>query len=175
MFSYHRSRINLKRLFTFVVISVALVTTACGFQLRGVADLPFKNLYIQGGQLTLTRDLERQLKANGVRVVQKSEDAEVMLELMSENNLKRIMSLSGGGLVREFELSYVLNYRIRDASNPLWGPVQTIRGRRDVSYNDNVLLGKAEEEARLYQDMRSDAVRVLLNRLTSFNPTKSQN
>lgn len=169
------TRINFQRLFAFICISAALVLSACGFQLRGVADLHFKNLYIQGGQLSLVQDLERQLKANGVTIVQNSEDAEVMLELMSENNLKRIMSLSGGGLVREFELSYVLNYRIRDASNPLWGPVQTIRGRRDVSYNDNVLLGKAEEEVRLYQDMRYDAVRVLLNRLTSFNPAKPKN
>lgn len=157
-----------------IVLILSLVLSACGFQLRGVADLSFKNLYIQGSQLTLSRDLERQLKANGVKVVQKSEDAEVMLELMSESSQRRIMSLSGGGLVREFELLYSLNYRIRDAKNPLWGPVQTIRGRRDVSYNDNVLLGKAEEEARLNQDMRNDAVRELLKRLTAYKPSTAQ-
>jgi LPS-assembly lipoprotein len=157
-----------------IALFMTLAISACGFQLRGVADLSFKNLYIQGGQLTLSRDLERQLKANGIKIVQKSEDAEVLLDLMSESSQRRIMSLSGGGLVREFELLYFLNFRIREASNPLWGPVQTIRGRRDVSYNDNVLLGKAEEEARLNQDMRNDAVRELLKRLTSYKPVASQ-
>jgi len=164
---HQASLIALSLLITFVL-------AACGFQLRGTADLTFKNLYIQGSQLTLSRDLERQLKANGVKIVQKSEDAEVLLELMSESSQRRIMSLSGGGLVREFELLYFLNYRIRDANNPLWGPVQTIRGRRDVSYNDNVLLGKAEEEARLNQDMRNDAVRELLKRLTAYKPSATQ-
>lgn len=157
-----------------LALLLTLTFTACGFQLRGVADLSFKNLYIQGSQLSLSRDLERQLKANGVTVVQKADDAEVLLELMSESSQRRIMSLSGGGLVREFELLYSLNYRIRDAKNPLWGPVKTIRGRRDVSYNDNVLLGKAEEEARLNQDMRNDAVRELLKRLTAYKPNTAQ-
>jgi LPS-assembly lipoprotein len=157
-----------------IVMLLAMIVTACGFKLRGVADLSFKNLYIQGAKLTLSRDLERQLKANGVTIVQKSEDAEVLLELMSESSQKRIMSLSGGGLVREFELLYLLNFRIREANNPLWGPVQTIRGRRDLSYNDNVLLGKAEEEARLNLDMRNDAIRELLKRLTSFKPNPAE-
>lgn len=162
-------------LLALTLLMLSLLVSACGFQLRGVADLSFKNLYIQGGQLTLSRELERQLKANGVKIVQKAEDAELLLELMSENSQRRIMSLSGGGLVREFELLYFLNFRIREANNPLWGPVQTIRGRRDVSYNDNVLLGKAEEEARLNQDMRNDAVRELLKRLTSYKPSNTQN
>jgi LPS-assembly lipoprotein len=153
-----------------IAVLLALIVSACGFKLRGVADLSFNTLYIQGSKLTLSRDLERQLKANGVTIVQSADDAEVLLELMSKSSQKRIMSLSGGGLVREFELLYLLNFRIREASNPLWGPVQTIRGRRDLSYNDNVLLGKAEEEARLNLDMRSDAIRELLKRLTSYKP-----
>ena len=80
------------------------------------------------------------------------------------------MSLSGGGLVREFELIYLLNFRIREASNPIWGPLQTIRNRRDFSYNDNALLGKVEEEERLNADMRQDAIRELLRRLAAVKP-----
>ena len=153
-------------LFTMVL----MVLSGCGFQLRGTADLAFKNVYIQGGKLSITRDLERTLKINGVQIADKSEDAELMLDLVGESNQKRIMSLSGGGLVREFELIYLLNFRVREASNPIWGPVQTIRNRRDFSYNDNALLGKAEEEERLNADMRQDAIREVLRRLTAIKP-----
>ena len=158
-----------------VIMMLTLALSACGFQLRGAADLAFKTLYIQGGKLSISRDLARSLKANGVQVVDKAEDAELLLELLSESNQKRILSLSGGGLVREFELIYLLNFRVREASSPTWGAVQTVRGRRDFSYNDDALLGKAEEEARLNADMRNDSVRELLRRLTAIKPAAAQN
>ena len=166
----HAGLISRNIAYMFVAVLLALIISACGFQLRGAADLSFKNLYIQGAKLTLSKDLERQLKTNGVKIVDQAEDAELLLDLMNETSQKRIMSLSGGGLVREFELLYFLNFRIREANNPLWGPVQTIRGRRDFSYNDNALLGKAEEETRLNADMRNDAIRELLRRLTAYKP-----
>jgi len=157
-----------------IIMLLTLALSACGFQLRGAADLAFKRRYIQGGKLTISRDLARNLKTNGVQVVQNAEDAELLLELLSESNQKRILSLSGGGLVREFELIYLLNFRVREASSPTWGPVQTLRGRRDFSYSDSALLGKAEEEARLNADMRADAIRELLRRLTAIKPAAEQ-
>ncbi len=153
---------------------IALAFSACGFQLRGAADLAFKNLYMQGSKLSISKDLTRLLQTNGVQVVDKAEDAELLLELLSESSQKRIQSLSGGGLVREFELIYLLNFRIREAGSATWGPVQTIRGRRDFSYSDSALLGKAEEEARLNSDMRNDAMRELLRRLTAYKPAAAQ-
>lgn len=155
--------------FSLLLLS-AFVLSSCGFQLRGAADLSFKTLYIQGSKLSISRDLTRSLKSNGIKIVDKSEDAEILLELLSESNQKRIQSLSGGGLVREFELIYLLNYRIRDASSPTWEQVQTIRGRRDFSYSDSALLGKAEEESRLNADMRNDAIRELQRRLAAIKP-----
>ena len=160
--------------FIGVIMLIALALSACGFQLRGAADLAFKNLYMQGSKLSISRDLTRLLQTNGVQVVDKAEDAELLLELLSESNQKRIQSLSGGGLVREFELIYLLNFRIREAGSATWGPVQTIRGRRDFSYDDSALLGKAEEEARLNSDMRNDAMRELLRRLTTYKPATAQ-
>lgn len=157
-----------------IIMLLTLALSACGFQLRGAADLAFKTLYIQGGKLTISRDLARTLKNNGVQVVEKAEDAELLLELLSESNQKRILSLSGSGLVREFELIYLLNFRVREAASPTWGPVQTLRGRRDFSYSDDALLGKAEEEARLNADMRNDAIRELLRRLTAIKPVAVQ-
>lgn len=157
-----------------IIMLLTLALSACGFQLRGEADLAFKTLHIQGGKLSISRDLTRTLKANGVQVVEKSEDAELFLDLLSESNQKRILSLSGSGLVREFELIYLLNFRVREASSPTWGQVQTLRGRRDFSYSDDALLGKAEEEARLNADMRNDAVRELLRRLSAIRPAAAQ-
>ena len=88
----YRSSAKATLIFT-LVFTFAL--SACGFQLRGNADLSFKTLYIQGSTLTISRDLKRSFKTNGIQVVDTVENAELLLEMMGEVNEKRILSLSG--------------------------------------------------------------------------------
>jgi LPS-assembly lipoprotein len=153
-----------------VVFLLALTLSACGYQLRGVADLSFKKLYIQGAPLSISKDLKRSLKTNGIQVVDNAEQADLLLELLSEANEKQILSLSGTGVVREYELNYRASFRTRAPANPIWSAPQTVQTRRNYSYNDSALLGKAEEEARLNLDMHNDAVREVLRRLTAVKP-----
>lgn len=159
-------RLTLNRHFSLMVILI-LSLTACGFQLRGTADLSFKNIHIQGNKLSISRDLARSLQTNGIKIVENTNDAELFLELLGESNQKRILSLSGGGLVREFELHYQVTFRTRAPSNTIWSPAQTVQSQRSFSYNDDALLGKAEEEARLNADMRNDAIREIMRRLSA--------
>ncbi len=153
-----------------LTLLLSLSLAACGFQLRGVANLSFKTLYIQGGTLSISRDLNQSLKTNGIKVVKEVEDAELLLEMMSESNEKRILSLSGGGVVREYELNYSVKFRTRTPASPTWSSVQIVQARRDLSYSDSNLLGKLDEESRLVNDMHSDAVREVLRRLTAIKP-----
>ena len=155
----------------FIVIASVLLLTACGFQLRGVTNLAFKTLFIQGPKLSIQRELTKTIKNNNITIVDAIEDADVVLELMHESNQKRILSLSGTGRVREFELNYEVNFRMREASHPEWNKIQTIKMRRDYSYNDQLLLGKGEEEERINKDMRSDAMREIVRRLSAFKVT----
>ncbi|MGZ8258491.1 MAG: LPS-assembly lipoprotein LptE [Methylotenera sp.] len=157
-----------------LVLLISIVLSACGFQLRGITELSFKNLYIQGGTLSISRDLKQAFKTNGIKVVDSVEDAELLLEMINEINAKRILSLSGGGRVREFELNYSVSFRTREPASPTWSAVQTVQARRDFSYNDNALLGKLDEEAMLNSDMRKDAVREVLRRLTAIKLTAAK-
>ena len=156
-------RISIGLLFAFALSS-------CGFQLRGAADLSFKNLYIEGSTLSISRELKQSLNTNGIHIVDSAEQADLLLELMNETNEKRILSLSGTGVVREYELNYRASFRTREPANPIWSALQNVQEHRTFSYNDNALLGKAEEEAMLNQDMHKDAVREILRRLQSIKP-----
>ena len=156
-------RISIGLLFAFALSS-------CGFQLRGAADLSFKNLYIEGSTLSISRELKQSLNTNGIHIVDSAEQADLLLELMNETNEKRILSLSGTGVVREYELNYRASFRTRSPANPIWSAPQNVQEHRTFSYNDNALLGKAEEEAMLNQDMHKDAVREILRRLQSIKP-----
>jgi len=159
------------RLNFLFVLAMSMVLAACGFQLRGIANLSFKTLYIQGGTLSISKELKRSFKANGIQVKDDAEGAELLLEMLGETNEKRILSLSGTGVVREYELNYRANFRTREPANPIWNAPQTVQTRRSFSYNDNALLGKLDEEAKLNADMRSDAIREIMRRLTAIKLT----
>ena len=160
-------QITIARRLTILLLTVFVV--ACGFHLRGTADLAFSRLYIKGTS-SISKDLINTLKTNGVKIVTQPEEAEIMLELMSDGVEKRILSLGGKGSVREFELFYRVKFRVRDASEELWGQEQIIEARRDFSYLDTELLAKSYEEAMLYEDMRRDATRELMRRLVAQKP-----
>jgi LPS-assembly lipoprotein len=155
--------------FRNLVLAFSLfVLAACGFQLRGMTNLGFKTAYVQQHNSPLGKELRRALRSSGVTVVQVPAEAEMLLDIMEERTTKNILSLSGGGKVREYELFYRVTYRWREASNELWGPAQSIEQRRDYSYDDTQVLAKEGEEARLYSDMRSESAREIMRRLNAM-------
>lgn len=154
----------------WLALLLALLLTACGFHLRGVGSLPFESLYVQdSGAPSIARDLKRALSSSGVKLTNSAEEAQASLELMSEANTKNILSLSGGGKVREYEILYQVTFRARETGAELWGEPQTVSLRRDFSYSDSALLAKEAEEARLAADMRAEAVREVLRRVGSLS------
>ena len=158
----------------WLALLLALVLTACGFQLRGAGSVPFDSMYVQdAGAPNITRDLKRSLARSGVKLTDRAEEAQVSLEMSHELNTKNILSLSGRGKVREYEILYQVTFRTREAGAELWGEPQTVNLRRDFSYNDTALLAKAAEESRLSADMQAEAVREVLRRVSSLNKGKA--
>jgi LPS-assembly lipoprotein len=141
---------------------------ACGFHLRGPQDIPFKSIFIQGNTLVISKDLKQSLITNKVAILDSANDAELLLELVGEENEKRILSLAGTGTVNEFELYYRVHYRSKLAGQERWSQVQTIESRRDYTYSDASILAKQTEEKKLNKDMQSATVNSLIRRLSAL-------
>jgi LPS-assembly lipoprotein len=140
---------------------------ACGFQLRGQATLPFETLYISfpvGNPIGT--DLRRFVKAGtSTRLVDDPKTAQATLEVISAANERQIMSVSGGGRVREFELRYRVSFRLVDAKGVELIPVNEIALRRILPFTDAQVVAKEGEEAMLVREMQSDAAAQILRRL----------
>ena len=141
----------------------------CGFHVRGETQLPFRTLAIVGAEGTpLAVDLKRTLRGNArVGIVDKPEQAEAVLYILTNQNDKSILTLSGGGRVREFQLTQKIMFRVADANGNEWMPTSEINVRRDFSFNDSQALAKEGEERLLVADMQADAVQQLLRRLSA--------
>lgn len=152
---------------TLVALLCTLILAGCGFQLRGSATLPFDTLYVQapvGSQFGT--QLRRLVTAgSSTRIVDNAQGADATLVLVNELREKNILSLSGGGRVREYQLRYRMSYRLLDKNSVEILPISEITLVRDFSFNDSEALSKEAEEALLFRDMQSDAVQQLLRRL----------
>jgi LPS-assembly lipoprotein len=154
------------RALLYITLMASLIS--CGFHLRGATDMSFNNIFIQGNTLVISKNLNKTLHTNGVKVLDSAESAELLLEMVGEESEKRILSLSGRGKVNEFELYYRVHYRTKLAGAELWSQVQTIEARRDFSYSDANLLAKQGEEKRLNENMQSDVISGLMRRLSAL-------
>ena len=151
-----------------VLLSAALLLSGCGFRLRGEATLPFESIYVQGAAASpFTIQLKRSITSGTqARITDKPEDAQVVLQIMNEQQEKEILALSGGGRVREFYLRYRVTYRLTDGKRTTeYIAPSAIVLRRELTYSDVEALAKESEEMLLFRDMQSDAARQLLFRL----------
>jgi LPS-assembly lipoprotein len=158
-----------------LLLLMVLALAACSFHLRGSnfkdIQLAFKSLYLKApGETPFVADLRRTLKSNKIELATTADKADLVLEVVSEQTLKQILSLSGAGRVQEYQLFYKVSLRAYDNQQNDWLPAEEISLSRILEYDDSQVLAKEQEEALLYKDMRSDAVMQALRRLYRAKP-----
>jgi len=146
-----------------------LMITSCGFHLRGMTEISFKTISLEGKELSFTKNLKKTLASNKVAIILPTENPELRIELLGEESEKRILSLSGQGLVREFEIFYRVRYRIKTIDSETWSQENIIETRRDFTFSDSNLIGKEEEERQLNESMRNEAITNLFNQIQHTN------
>jgi LPS-assembly lipoprotein len=153
-------------------IALCAMLTACGFQLRGQAAIPFQTVHVEApGFSAFANDLERAIRSGSkTRIVESRDQAEAVIQIVGETQEKHILSLSSGGKVREFELLYRVAYRLTDRAGVDLALPGEIVLRRDMTYDDTLVLAKESEELLLFRDMKTDAVQQMLRRLALAKP-----
>jgi LPS-assembly lipoprotein len=150
-----------------------VLLAGCGFRLRGTAEVPFESIYLPGATSGLALDLKRNIEAGTrARVVDDPKAAQAVLQFTEETRQKEILSLTGTGRVREFQLRYRVGFRVHDGKGAEYVPQNTIQLTRDVTFNDAEILAKEAEEQLLFRDMQTDMVQQIMRRLAAAKPPK---
>jgi len=152
---------------------LALALAGCGFRLRGTADVPFEALYLPSAGSGIGLDLKRYILAGTrARVVDDPKQADAILEFSGESRDKQILSLTGTGAVREFQLRYRVGFRVHDGKGGDYVPQSAIQLTRDITFNDTLVLAKEAEEQLLFRDMQTDMVQQIMRRLAAAQKPK---
>ena len=158
-----------RRVATLMVLILTMALSACGFQLRGQYTLPFASVYVSSpGASVVTTALKRELTNSPARLMPTPKDADAQLNIIEDRRDRQILSLSGAGRVREYELKLRVSYQLVDAKGSVFIPTSEIQLSRILSYDDSRIIAKQQEEALLYQDMERDAVGQILRRMAAI-------
>jgi LPS-assembly lipoprotein len=169
-----RDGILVRRALLAFVAGAALAATGCGFKLRGQQTYPFETISVPGLS-PLAVELQRGIAASSsqIKVVPSPTEAEAVLSLLGEQPEKVILSLNTQGRVREYQLRYLVTYRVSSSKGIDYIPPTSVLLTRDITFNDQV-LAKETEESQLYREMRSDVVQQIIRRLGTAKPIKPQ-
>jgi LPS-assembly lipoprotein len=148
----------------------AIALAGCGFRRQGTyAALPFETFHTAIAPNTVVGgDLRRALRASGVQVVDRPDNAQVVLQVLGEGEEREITAFSTTGRPREYSLRLRMAYRFVDAGGRNLAPDGEIVLRRRLTVADALGTYNSEEDAVLFRDMRGDLVQQLMRRLAAL-------
>ena len=152
-----------------VVIGLAVLLSACGFQLRRAPEFAFRRIALaMPAASSLAVELRRQLEGTGrLEIVADQSKAEVVLESPGEQRERTVVSVTATGEVREFQLRIRFRFRLRTPEGRELLPMSEILRQIDQSYSESAALSKEQEALMLYQNMQSDIVQQVMRRLAT--------
>jgi LPS-assembly lipoprotein len=159
-----------------LILLLSLSLAACGFQLRGSYSLPWDTLYLGMPENSeMYAQIKRSVEASTqTRIITDPKEAQASFVILRNEQAKNILSLSGAGLVREFQLTQTFVYRIQDASGKELIPPAQIILQREMNFDDRRIFASEAEEISIRRDMQHDLVQQILRRLSSGNRTATK-
>ena len=155
-----------------MVVGLALLLSACGFQLRGVGGNDFAlqeiNLQARNSHGDTVRQLKEQLENNGVRV---HDGARYTLDLVREQTRQRTASYTSSARSAEYELTSVLDYQFRGPQNTVLLE-DSIEVQKVYVHDSSNLIGSDQEANQLRSEMRRELLQQLNMRIANITPAQ---
>lgn len=155
-----------------LVAGMALLLSACGFQLRGTGETSFAlnelNLQARNSYGETAQQLEELLKDNGVRVYP---GARYTLDLVREQSRQRTASYTSSARSAEYELTSVLEYEFRGPQNTLLLE-DKVEVQKVYVHDSSNLIGSDQESSQLRQEMRRELLQQLSMRIRGITPAR---
>ncbi len=155
-----------------LVIGLAVMLSACGFQLRGTGstELSVKEMDVSARNAygPTVVELREVLQRSGVNV---HAGAPYRLVLTNEQERERSATYSSGNRTAEYELTTELNYSIQGLNN-LELLSDKLEVRKIYVRDGSNITGSEQEANRAREEMRRDLVNAMVVRLQMLSPSQ---
>ena len=153
-----------------ILIILIFSVTSCGFQLRqSILKLEkISNVYVETNDTrsVFYRTLKEELISNKVQLAKSKSEAKSVIDIISEETGRRVLSVSARNIATEYEVFYRLIYSFENQKQMLINSRELVL-TRNYTFNEKYVLGKSQEEEVLIEALASDLVRMTLNQISS--------
>ena len=160
---------RLMRFFTVMMLIGAIA--ACGFHLRGSYELPahLSPIFVDKKSMSrgLFKELTSSLKASGAEVTEDSDSAASVVDVTYEQRTRDVISVDTLGRAREYRLIYRVTFSVNAEEEALIEGSK-IELTRNLLFDPEQVLGVAEEEEIIYNDMIVDSARQIVQRMQAL-------
>lgn len=152
----------------FALMLVLLSLGACGFQLRGDADLPpemsMTQMVVADEYSTLARRVRIMLEQNGVKFVN-GKEATAVLEIPTNRVVTEVLTIGDNARVKEYRIIHTVQFRLTTPGGQELMSLQTLRQAREISFDEQKILAASREQEYLKEDLAETLARLLVTRL----------
>jgi len=168
-----------RRTFMLSVASATAALSGCGFALRKAPDFAFSTLFSGLPEssplgVELRRTLQATRKVRVITDARQINEAQVVLDVLTDRRERVVISLNSTGQVRELQLRLRFRFKLRTLAGKELIPDTELLLQRDINFNETQVLAKEAEEALLYRDMQNDLVQQLMRRLAAVDKAQLQ-
>lgn len=143
----------------------------CGFHLQSAVTAPAEmdRTYVDAvdKHSLFYRRLRRNLTAVGVEIVDSPADATATLSILSDVTGQRVLSVSARNVPTEYEVYYTIQYALVAGERYLL-ETQQLTITRDYTYDETLVLGKAQEEQLLRDAIVDDLARIVMKQISTL-------
>jgi LPS-assembly lipoprotein len=154
-----------------LMICVVALLSACGFQLRGSADLPaaMEVSYIEGVRPfgTLADDFAAALRLRNITVTDSERLATAVLHIIGNSTQKLVLSVDTSGNVLEYELRQTIRFSVQAADQQVVVAEQSVSLSRDYIFSSTDVLGKQREEQAVRATLQENLVNLAMLRIAA--------
>jgi len=150
---------------------VAMLVSACGFQVRGDASLSARMrapyLAAQDRYTPFHAELQRSLQAAGAEPAVSADSATAVIRVWVDETGRNILSISARNTPQEYEVYYRVEYSVTAGGEEIL-PRQQLMLTREYAYDETAVLAKEHEERDIVQALARDLATLVTRRLAAL-------
>ncbi len=159
-----------RKLYQLVLLAICITwMSGCGLRLKGSETLSTssKRIYVSGSPAynPFVQQLEKTLAFSAGSIVTNLEQSDVHLHIIDQRRVRREISLSQRGKANEYALTFEIIFEVFNKDNAELMPQQNIVITRDYFNPQVQVLGKANEEETIWQEIYKTSANNFIQRL----------
>ena len=152
-----------------IILCLSILLSSCGFQLRqSTIDIDkLDNTFIEtnDSRSIFYRKLRAEFNSNNIELATSKFIAKNTITIHRDETGRRVLSVSARNVATEYEVFYRLSYSFVNEERS--SNTEELELTRSYTFNENLVLGKSQEEEILIEALASDLVRLMLRQISS--------